>query len=174
MASHGPRYGLTCYMNSGGDRSHASFYVLRWHCSRVLHRWHFSCSSSLALCRQSHNLAILANWIQDPRQTHIISSQLSIMTKSVRFAPSPTTSFSYPRVDAADIQNVYYQEDDYQRFRFEKWLEHMRQVRTEAARRRMSRERMNKESTPRRDVMHSFGSNCRGGKVQQQGVAQAA
>jgi len=77
-------------------------------------------------------------------------------------------------VDAADIQNVYYQEDDYQRFRFEKWLEHMRQVRTEAARRRMSRERMNKESTPRRDVMHSFGSNCRGGKVQQQGVAQAA
>lgn len=96
--------------------------------------------------------------------------------KSVRFAVSLTTStFSYPRVEAVDIRNVYYQDEDYRRFRQETWLEKMRIARAEARQRAITdtAEQLNKESQ-RRDAMRSYGKNSRGKVHQERGVALAA
>jgi hypothetical protein len=55
-------------------------------------------------------------------------------TKSVRFETAPSAVFSYPRVEAADITNVFYQEEDYRQFRRAFLLESSRQARSEARR----------------------------------------
>lgn len=94
-------------------------------------------------------------------------------TKSVRFAPAPSTSFSYPRVGAADIENVYYQEEDYRRFKQDSWLESLRLQRQQQRMTALRQEEANKQRSSRRSGMRNFGNNSRG-RVQQQGAAQAA
>lgn len=93
------------------------------------------------------------------------------MAKSVRFSTAPSSSYSYPRVEAADIQSVYYQEEDYLRFRKETWL---RAMRAQKRQRLVGNEQLNKESCPsQQEAMQSLGLNKRA-KVQRQGTAQAA
>lgn len=58
------------------------------------------------------------------------------MSKSVSFAPFPATSCVVPRVEAIDMENVYYQEQDYIRFRRELWQEQMLDSRIKARRQR--------------------------------------
>lgn len=48
--------------------------------------------------------------------------------KRVRFAAEITTH-TFPRPDASDIQSLYYQVDDYRRFKEDKWLEEIRNER---------------------------------------------
>jgi hypothetical protein len=43
----------------------------------------------------------------------------TIMSKTVSFAPCPTILCTVPPVEAIDMENVYYQEQDYIRFRRE-------------------------------------------------------
>jgi hypothetical protein len=95
--------------------------------------------------------------------------------KSVKFASAPSASFCYPRVEAVDIENVYYQDEDYKRFRQEIWLEKMRLARAEARKcaiKASDAEQFIKESQ-RRDAMRNYGKNSRA-KVQQRGIALAA
>lgn len=50
-------------------------------------------------------------------------------SKTVRFSDAIRTD-TYPRPSATEIQNLYYQEHDYRRFKEEKWLDEIREKRT--------------------------------------------
>mmetsp|Transcript_7804 Transcript_7804/g.11935 ORF Transcript_7804/g.11935 Transcript_7804/m.11935 type:complete len:92 (+) Transcript_7804:155-430(+) len=49
-------------------------------------------------------------------------------TKLLTFSEHITT-YEYSRPTASEIQELYYQEEDYRRFREEKWLDEMREKR---------------------------------------------
>ena len=107
------------------------------------------------------------------------------MSRSVHFSSNLVTSVHYfPRVDASCIQDLYYQDEDYRRFREERWLESMRQRQSSQAAEslRSSREAMeairdlNKRSREQRRQGRGSLKFIKGRKnvSQQQGVAMAA
>ena len=70
------------------------------------------------------------------QQTQIlqIENELSTMSlkKSVSFSET-TSTYNYPRPSAEDIDELYWQENDYRRFREQKWLDDLRRARTTPA-----------------------------------------
>ncbi len=93
---------------------------------------------ALAFHRVSHNSQFRAISRQ-PITTSSPETQhhtTAIMSKSVSFAPCPTTSCVVPRVEGINMENVYYQEKDYIRFRRELWREQMLDSRIKARRQR--------------------------------------
>jgi hypothetical protein len=107
--------------------------------------------------------------------TTTTSTNSTTSTKSVTFSLALSTSFSFPRVEAIDIESVYYQDEDYKRFRQESWLEKMRLASAEARKRAIKAsdaDQLYKDSK-RRDAMLNYGKNSRA-KVQQRGIALAA
>lgn len=77
------------------------------------------------------------------------------MTKKlVSFENNPPKTFSYPRVEAADIHNVYYQQEEYMTFRRVKLMESIREN-TEATPRKPTD--LNQKSMPCRRFNNSLG-----------------
>ena len=70
------------------------------------------------------------------QQTQIlqIENELSTMSlkKSVSFSET-TSTYNYPRPSAEDIDELYWQENDYRRFREQKWLDDLRRARPTSA-----------------------------------------
>mmetsp|Transcript_25760 Transcript_25760/g.38060 ORF Transcript_25760/g.38060 Transcript_25760/m.38060 type:complete len:92 (-) Transcript_25760:1542-1817(-) len=86
----------------------------------------------------------------------------------VRFSPENTTH-SYPRPTASQLQDLYYQEEDYRRFREEKWLDELREKRQ-----KNENERNEKLSKSRRRDSLTMLMNPNFGSQTQRGIAKAA
>ena len=68
-----------------------------------------------------HNLVI--HLPTKPHFSFPVAVATAPMVRSVRFADQVVASVhTFPRVPASCIQDMYYQDDDYRRFREEKWL----------------------------------------------------
>mmetsp|Transcript_11572 Transcript_11572/g.16998 ORF Transcript_11572/g.16998 Transcript_11572/m.16998 type:complete len:92 (-) Transcript_11572:193-468(-) len=85
--------------------------------------------------------------------------------KTVRFSNEIRTD-TYPRPSATEIQNLYYQEQDYRRFKEEKWLDELREGRRNAHKKGGCTRRRRDSLTMIMNVNQSPRGRC--------GLAQAA
>ena len=88
------------------------------------------------------------------------------LRKSVSFSEA-TSTYRYSRPTADEIVKLYYQEDDYRRFREEKWLEELRAAKTHYLDGKVLSKSRRRDSLNMRTPMQSPGRK-------QQGIAQAA
>ena len=87
-----------------------------------------SVSSQFGLAPDPISICILTHTVGLIR-FHRIRHPLT-MSKSVRFSNDLMTVHNYDRVGANELASLYYQEEDYRRFREEKWLDALREARS--------------------------------------------